>query len=73
MFTPDDDMDRLEHEIAVAERAVEKHHTTPMYLIEDEDAFVAKGVRLEQRLADLRWARKARVADLIAKAEGFVS
>ena len=71
MFTPDDDMDQLEHEIAVAERAVEKHHLTPMYLIEDEDAYIAKGIRLEQRLADLEWARRERVAQLIAQAEGF--
>lgn len=64
MFTPEDDLDRLEDEIAIAERALERHHTTPPYLIENEEQFFAKGVRLQARLDDLRWARKQRVQEL---------
>jgi hypothetical protein len=69
MFTPEDHLDAIDHDLGSLRRRLYDHDMTPPWRITDERLFVAERARLVQRIADLEHDREELREKLLAEKE----
>jgi hypothetical protein len=69
MFTPEDHLDAIDHDLGALRRRLYDHDRVPPHRITDETLFVAERARLVQRIADLEHDREELREKLLAEEE----